>query len=112
EGLSRVDHPLVQTVCRYYSKGGDCPNDVQLQPGSFVPLPHMPLAGVTLAACVGKPRATGTIRFVSARAQDPPVLSTALLSDEADRVVAREALGWIAKLARTRALAPLARPVY
>src|SRR5690606_2929434 len=29
-----------------------------------------------------------------------------------DRVVAREALGWIAKLARTRALAPLARPVY
>lgn len=112
EGMSRIDHPLVQTVCRYTSEGSACPNDMQLQPGSFVPLPHLPLAGVTLAACVGKPRGQGRIRFRSARASDPPVLETALLSNRGDRQVALEALRWIARLAKTKALAPLARPVY
>jgi choline dehydrogenase len=111
-GFSRIDHPLVQTVCRYASEGSECPNDMQLQPGSFVPLPHLPISGVTLAACIGKPRAAGRIRFVSARATDAPVLATALLSDERDRAAAREALVWIARLAKTKALAPLARPVY
>jgi choline dehydrogenase len=111
-GMSRIDHPLVQTVCRYTSEGSACPNDVQLQPGSFVPLPRLPVAGVTLAACIGKPRGVGRIRFVSARAAAAPVLQTALLSDPHDRAMAREALAWIGRLAETKALAKLAHPVY
>lgn len=111
-GISRVDHPLVQTLCRYASTGGMGPNDMQLQPGSFVPLPRMPLAGVTLAAVVGKSRSLGTIRFPTARAGDAPVINTNLLSDEKDRAAMREALVWISRLAKTKALSALARPVY
>lgn len=111
-GMSRVDHPLVQTVCRITSEGSACPLDVQLQPGSFVPLPRFPVPGVTLAACVGKPRGEGRLRFRSARPLDPPVIETRLLSEPRDLATAREALRWIGRLAKTKAIARLARPVY
>ncbi len=111
-GFSRVDHPLVQTVCRYASSLTGIPNDMQIQPGSFVPLPHLPLAGVTIAAVVGKPRSVGRLRFLSARVQDAPVIETALLSHEEDRAMARGALRKVADLARTRAITRVARPIY
>jgi choline dehydrogenase len=110
--MARVDHPLIQTVCRYGSTGGMGPNDIQLQPGSFVPLPKLPLAGVTLAAVVGKSRAQGRLRFVSARPGDAPIITTNLLGDERDRTAMREALQWLGRLAATKAIAPLARPIY
>lgn len=111
-GMARVDHPLIQTVCRYGSTGGMGPNDMQIQPGSFVPLPRLPVAGVTLAAVVGKSRAEGRLRFVSARPTDAPVIATNLLGDERDRAAMREALRWVGRLSKTKALSPLARPVY
>jgi choline dehydrogenase len=111
-GMARVDHPLVQTVCRYGSEGGMGPNDMQIQPGSFVPLPKFPLAGVTLAAVVGKSRAKGTLRFASARPGDAPVIRTNLLGDEDDRKAMREALRWIWRLSNTKAITPLGRPIY
>lgn len=111
-GMSRIDHPLIQTVCRITSEGSACPNDVQLQPGSFVPLPRLPVPGVTLAACIGKPRGHGRLRFRSAHATDAPVIETALLAHPDDRKKALEALRWLGRLARTRAIDELARPVY
>jgi choline dehydrogenase len=110
--MAKVDHPLIQTVCRYASDGGMGPNDMQLQPGSFIPLPKLPVAGVTLAAVVGKSRAEGRLRFVSARPGDAPVIATNLLGDEGDRKAVREALRWISRLAKTKAISSLARPVY
>ena len=112
EGMARVDHPLIQTVCRYGSSGGMGPNDMQIQPGSFVPLPRLPLAAVTIAAVVGKSRAEGRLRFTTTRPGDAPVIATNLLGDEHDRAAIREALQWIGRLSRTRAIAPLVRPVY
>lgn len=112
KGLSRIDHPLIQTVCRITSEGSVCPNDLQLQPGSFVPLPRLPVRGVTLAACIGKPRGAGRIRFRSARVNDAPVIETALLAHEHDKKTAREALRWLGRLAATKHLSALARPVY
>jgi choline dehydrogenase len=112
QGMCELDHPLIQTVCRYTSKGSECPNDVQLQPGSWVPIPHLPVRAVTLAFCLGKPRAVGRLRFRSTRPEERPVIETNLLGDEHDRVMAREALGWIAKLAKTKAVSKLARPIY
>jgi choline dehydrogenase len=111
-GMARIEDPLVQTVCRYTSEGSACPDDVQLQPGSWVPLPRLPLPGVTLAACVGKPRAVGRLRATSARADAAPRIETALLGHADDRRRAAEALRWIGRLARTRAIRGLARPVY
>ena len=110
-GMSRVDHPLIQTVCRYASTGGMGPNDMQLQPGSFVPLPQFPVAGVTIAAVVGKSRAQGRLRFDSARPGDPPIIATNLLGDENDdRAAVREALRWIGRLAQTKAIARARAP--
>ena len=110
--LARVDHPLIQTVCRYGSTGGMGPNDMQIQPGSFIPIPKMPVAGVTLAAVVGKSRAEGRLRFDSARPGDRPVIATNLLGDEADVRAVREALRWIGRLASTKPIRALARPIY
>ena len=111
-GMARVDHPLIQTVCRYASTGGMGPNDMQVQPGSFVPLPNLPLAAVTIASVVGKSRSEGRLRFVSARPGDMPVIATNLLADDADRQAIREALRWIGRLAKTKAVSALARPIY
>ncbi|MBX3202128.1 MAG: GMC family oxidoreductase N-terminal domain-containing protein [Labilithrix sp.] len=112
KGLASTEHPLVQTVCRYTSEGSACPDDIQLQPGSWIPLPHLPVAGVTIATCIGKPRGHGTLRYDSARAAARPRIETAFLAHEADRAQAREALRWIGRLAQTKAIAALARPVY
>jgi choline dehydrogenase len=112
KGMSRIDHPLVQTVCRYTSTGSDCPMDIQLQPGSFVPLPRFPVPGVTLAACIGKPRGAGVLRFRSARADDRPTIRTALLRDAHDMAMAKEALRWIGRLSKTKAIEALATPIY
>jgi choline dehydrogenase len=116
-GMARTDHPLVQTVCRYTSSplaGGapSCPDDIQLQPGSWVPLPRLRVPAVTLAVCIGKPNGHGRLRWLSARADDRPKIETALLAGEADRARAREALRWIHRLAQTKAVRELASPIY
>jgi choline dehydrogenase len=111
-GMSRVDHPLVQTLCRYTSSGGSGKDAVLLQPGSWVPLPRLPVPAVTLATSIGKPRAHGRLRFDSLRADERPTIETAFLADDADRACAREALRWIFRLANTKILRSLARPIY
>ncbi len=111
-GLSSLEHPIVQTVCRYTSTGSECPDDMQLQPGSWIPLPRVPVPGVTIATCIGKPRGHGRLRYPSAHAGARPKIDTAFLVEEEDRARAREALRWIGRLAKTKALSSLARPVY
>ena len=111
-GMARVDHPLIQTTCRYGSTGGMGPNDMQLQPGSFIPLPRMPLAAVTIAAVVGKSISRGRLRFETTRPGDAPVIAANLLGDASDRKAMKEALRWIGRLSKTKAVSSLARPVY
>jgi choline dehydrogenase len=111
-GLSSLDHPIVQTLCRYTSTNSECPDDMQLQPGSWIPLPRYPVPGVTIATCIGKPRGHGRLRYLSARADARPTIETAFLVEEEDRARAKEALRWIGRLAKTKAIASLARPVY
>ena len=111
-GFSRVTDPLIQTVCRLTSAGSACPNDVQIQPGSFVPLPWTELPGVTLAVCLGKPRSVGRLTFLSPRVADAPRIETRLLADADDVARVTEAMRVIWQLSRTRAITALARPVY
>jgi choline dehydrogenase len=112
KGFSKLTDPLIQTVCRYTSEGSACPSDMQLQPGSFLPLPGLPLSCVTISACVGKPKGQGRIRFRSAYVHDAPILETALLEHPEDERMAREAFRFIGRLAATKALSKLARPVW
>lgn len=111
-GLSDLEMPLVQTVCRFTSEGSECPNDMFLQAGSFLPIPRLPLRGVTIATQVGKPRGHGTLRFTSARPDANPRIATNLLGDEEDRRRAREGLRWLGRLSRTKAISSIARLVY
>jgi choline dehydrogenase len=112
KGFSKLTDPLIQTVCRYTSEGSACPNDIQLQPGSFLPLPGLPLPCVTISACVGKPKGAGRIRFRSAYVHDAPIIETALLDHPDDERMAREAFRFIGRLAASKALSKLARPVW
>lgn len=111
-GMASIDHPLIQALCRYTSEGSALTDDMQLQAGSWIPIPGLPVPGVTLACCVGKPRGVGTIRFHTTRADEKPELVTKFLVLEEDRRRAKEALRWIGRLAGTKAIAALAKPVY
>lgn len=98
-GVSRPhEQPLVQTVLRYRSAASDRPNDMQLQPGSFVPLPlghAVPV--VTLACCVGKPKGHGKLTFTSADPRAAPRIENDFLEHREDRDKAIEAmeLAWL-----------------
>lgn len=111
-GMSNLEDPLIQTVCRYTSTGIDGTDDMQIQPASWVPLPGLPVPGVTIGCCVGKPRGQGTIRYASARADEKPDLKTEFLVHAEDRMRAMEVLRWIGRLAKTKPIMALAKPVY
>jgi choline dehydrogenase len=92
-GLGNRSFPLIQNVMRFTSKGSGYRDDVQLQPGSFVPTPWgVTLPLVTLSCCVGKSRSRGSIRFLDQDPRRRPVLESRLLEDMADREVAMECL--------------------
>jgi len=91
-GVSSIHHPLIQTTLRFTSQGSECPNDMQLQPGSLITLPLARIPAVTLMVCVGKPRGTGTLTFRSADAQVSPKIESRLLEHPADRARVAEAL--------------------
>ena len=112
KGMAKITDPLIQTVCRVTTEGSTVPNDLQLQPGSFIPLPNMPLTAVTLACCVGKPVGKGRLRQRSAHATDAPIIEAALLADPEDKKQAQTALRWIGRLAQTKAISSRAKPVY
>ncbi|MEQ8984596.1 MAG: GMC family oxidoreductase, partial [Deltaproteobacteria bacterium] len=63
-------------------------NDMQLQPGSVVPLPRFDLPLMSLMCSVGKPRSRGTIHFPSADPHQKPVVESNLFDDPADLALA------------------------
>ena len=111
-GFASVKDPLIQTVHRYGAAGSECPNDMQVQPGSWVPAPWGDIPLVTISFCVGKPRGEGRLRFETTRPGDAPTIETRLLSDPQDKARAREALRMIGALAKTAAITRVARLVY
>jgi choline dehydrogenase len=108
-GVSSLRHPLIQTMLRFTSKDSPYPNDMQVQPGSFLPLhPRITLPTVTLMTCVGKPRGVGTIHFPSADPHARPILHSGMLVDKADHARAVEGLRIAYECARTPAMRELA----
>jgi len=92
-GVSSLTHPLIQTVVRYTSRGSSCPNDMQVQPGSFLPLhPRVVLPTVTMMCSVGKPRGHGRIVFPSADARSSPRIFSEMLVHPDDHTRAVNAL--------------------
>jgi choline dehydrogenase len=111
-GFAKTTDPLIQTVHRYGATGSPCPNDMQVQPGSWVPLPWGNVPLVTISLCVGKPRGEGRLRFTTTRPEDHPIIEPRLLADPTDAEMAHEGLRTIGALAKTRAVSRVARVVY
>jgi choline dehydrogenase len=107
-GVCRIDHPLIQNVLRYTSEGSPYPNDMQVQPGSLLPLGGFSLPVVTLMCCVGKPRGIGKLEFRSADPSAKPRIVSQLLENDEDRARAVEALELAWLLARTPDMRELA----
>jgi choline dehydrogenase len=111
-GVQSFDHALIQTVLRTTSPGSDCPNDLQIQPGSFVPLPRFTLPLVSLMCCVGKPRGRGRIRWDDASTRARPKIESDFLEDARDRATAAAAIELLWRFASTPILRDLATPFW
>jgi choline dehydrogenase len=107
-GVSRGDHPLLQTVLRYTSDNSEYRDDMQLQPGSFLPLTGFTVPVVTLMCSVGKPSGVGRIEFRSADPRAKPRIDSDLGEHPRDVARAAEAmeLAWL--MARTKPMRELA----
>jgi choline dehydrogenase len=112
-GTHHTKQALIQTVLRYTSKGSAHPNDMQIQPGSFLPLhPRLILPMPTLMCCVGKPRGHGRMIFSSADPNEGPRIYSDFLLEPDDREKALEALFRMYELSQTEPLRKLARLVW
>lgn len=110
--LCDVSQPVIQTMARVSSLGGDHPYDLQLQPGSWLPIFGMKLPVVALMVAIGKPHGAGTFRLASADPRSPPLIESRFLDDPRDTACIEEGLERLYELARQPALADLAYPIY
>ncbi|MEM6957724.1 MAG: GMC family oxidoreductase N-terminal domain-containing protein [Myxococcota bacterium] len=108
-GVCRTSDPLIQTVLRYSPKVGSYANEMQLQPGSFLPLPSGDVEMLSIMTSVGKPSGYGRIRFESADPFCRPHMESDFLLEPDDLEKACEAmeLAWLC--ASSPAMRDLAR---
>jgi choline dehydrogenase len=107
---SRRD-PLIQTILRY-SSGAGHRSDMLLQPGSTLPFPYFDAPLVSIMCAVGKPRGRGILRWPSADPQARPLIESRLLDDAYDRGLAMDAMTIAYRIALTKPVAALARPLW
>jgi choline dehydrogenase len=109
QGVSRLRDPLIQTMLRYTSARSSHALDMQIQPGSFLPLhPRLVLPAFTMMSSIGKPRGVGKLTFKSKDPHQKPIIESLFLLDAEDRARAVEAVTMMYALLRTRAMKGLA----
>jgi choline dehydrogenase len=110
EGVASATHPLIQTTMRFGSRS-DLPNDMQLQPLSFVQLPLVPLL-VAIAVCLGKPRGVGSLRYESAAPDARPRIWPALGEHPDDAKLLVESLERARAVAESPPFKAIGKPVW
>ncbi len=110
-GLSSVEDPLIQTMARATSQGSPHPFDLQLQPGSWLPLFGLELPAVTLMCAIGKPSGHGTLHLPSADPRQKPHIDSSFLADARDRARIVDGIELLWEVARQPALAKIAVPM-
>lgn len=105
------EHPMIQTTLRFSSKAGGYPNDMQLQPLSFVQSVRSPLL-MGISTVVGKPRAAGSLVFTSADPRAQPEIRPNLLGDERDLSALAEGIELAVRAAGTQAIRRLGALVW
>lgn len=111
-GVMNVRDPILQTLLRFSSEGGELPNDMQVQPGSAVVFPTFSLPLISLMCSVGKPHGQGTIHFPTARPDAVPVIASDVLGHRVDRARIVEALLLARRLSMTTAMKDMAEPFF
>jgi choline dehydrogenase len=112
-GVSSLDQPIIQAVMRVTSENSACPNDIQIQPGSWLPLPWVELPWfVAVSIGVGKPRGAGRLWTDSADVRAKPRVESMFLEDEVDRGRAVDALLLAWRLSQTSPMKELATPFW
>jgi choline dehydrogenase len=109
--VASFKHPMIQTTLRFSSKGGAFPNDMQLQPLSFVQIENAPLL-FAISTVVGKPHAVGKLIFTSADPRAQPEIRPNLLGDERDLAALAEGIELAIKAASTKAIRAIGVPVW
>lgn len=112
-GVVRFSDPLIQTALRYTARNSSYSDEMQLQPGSFVPFPIGDAPMVSIMTSIGKPSGEGRIFFESADPHARPRIESDFLLEPDDLEKACEAmeLAWLcASSPAMRELASFAVP--
>lgn len=109
--VASFEHPMIQTTLRFGSKGGPFPNDMQLQPLSFVQLENIPLL-FAISTVVGKPRAVGRLEVTSVDPRAQPEIRPNLLGDPRDVSDLADGIELALAATRTRAIQAIGMPVW
>ena len=109
-GIVGLDHPLIQTLYRF--SGGQWPNDMQIQPGSLLPLPRITIPLVSLMCQVGKPKGHGELVWESKDPHAKPRIASHVLEEREDRDKAIAALRRAFEISRSPAMRSLAHLVW
>ncbi len=111
-GSAAASDPLIQTVYRYSSGLSDVPFDMQIQPGSKVPIGDVPIAAFrSLMVAVGKPQGHGEIIWESVARGAKPRINSRLLDHPIDRQMAVDAIEKIIDISNHPAMRALGRPL-
>jgi choline dehydrogenase len=103
---SNLQDPLIQNALRYASFEG-VKNDMLLQPGSVAIMPWFRLPAMSLMSAIGKPKGTGTLRWVSAKPDAKPLIEQRFLEHPDDRRKAVDTLLLMRDLAAQPEMAEL-----
>jgi choline dehydrogenase len=104
-GIADWDQPVIQTTLYYSAKGFDDPNDMQIEPLSFMHIPGVGELRMGLAACVFKSYSFGRLEFESAETGARPRIVMDYLSDERDYVKILEGMERAMEIVSTKAVA-------
>jgi choline dehydrogenase len=111
-GSGSAADPLIQTVYRYSSGLSDVPFDIQIQPGSKVPLGDVSVSLFrSIMLAVGKPKGEGEIIWESVARGARPRINSRLLDHPVDRTMAVDAMEKIIDISQHSAMRALGRPV-
>jgi choline dehydrogenase len=110
EDVADVTHPLIQTTLRFTPSIG-LPNEMQLQPISFIHLPLVPVL-MALTIVVGKSSGTGRLVYESADVGAKPRIFSQLGEHEDDRQKILEGLRKAREVADTPEFRDIARVVW
>lgn len=110
DGVADFEQPVIQTTLRYTATGSSDPNDMQIEPLSFMHIPGTRLL-MGLAACVFKSYSFGHLEFESAEVGARPRAHMDYLSDERDYDKIMDGLHRSLEIAGTRAIAAVADEV-